>query len=119
MVGIYEGSVKVQYHPYVRPQESGNKTDIRWAQVYDGKKTGILIASTEDMLDVSALPYSWEQLYFSSEKGQEHSCLLKEGDYTYLDIDLVQAGVAGIHSWGSLVLEKYRMPIKDSNTVIL
>lgn len=115
MVGIYEGSVKDQYHPYVRPQESGNKTDVRWAEVSNGRNKGIKISFTDNLLNVSALPYSWEQLYPSATKSQQHSRLLEEGPSTYLNIDLRQMGVAGINSWGSLALEKYRMPFKDYN----
>ncbi|WP_423819291.1 glycoside hydrolase family 2 TIM barrel-domain containing protein [Salinimicrobium sp. TIG7-5_MAKvit] len=113
MVGIYKGSVEEQYHPYIRPQESGNKTDVRWAEISNGRNTGIKVSFTEDLLNVSALPYSKEQLYPSSEKGQENSRLLKKGEHTYLDIDLRQMGVAGINSWGSLALEKYRMPFQN------
>ncbi|UZH56732.1 DUF4981 domain-containing protein [Salinimicrobium tongyeongense] len=113
MVGIYKGRVEEQYHPYVRPQESGNKTDVRWAEISNGRNTGIKVSYTEVLLNVSALPYTKEQLYPSSEKGQEHSRLLKKGEHTYLDIDLRQMGVAGINSWGSLALEKYRMPFQN------
>lgn len=113
MVGRYQGSVEEQYHPYVRPQESGNKTDVRWAEISNGRNSGIKVLFTGELLDVSALPYSWEQLYPSSEKDQEHSGLLKQGEYTYLDIDLQQMGIAGINSWGTLPLEKYRMPFQD------
>ncbi|MCM4157027.1 glycoside hydrolase family 2 TIM barrel-domain containing protein [Gramella sp. AN32] len=115
MVGIYEGAIKDQYHPYVRPQESGNKTDVRWAEVSNGRKNGIKIMFIDELLNVSALPYSWEQLYPSAQKGQEHSRLLKDGPNTYLNIDLKQMGVAGVNSWGTLPLEKYRMPFQDYN----
>ncbi|UJH92952.1 beta-galactosidase small subunit [Antarcticibacterium sp. 1MA-6-2] len=107
MVGIYEGSVKEQYHPYVRPQESGNKTDVRWAQISNGKSVGFRINYVDDLLNVSVLPYSQEQLYPASEKGQEHSRLLEEDKVNHLNVDLKQMGVAGINSWGSLPLEEY------------
>lgn len=107
MTGIYQGTVKEQYHPYVRPQESGNKTDVRWAQVTNSKGQGIKVLYADSLLNVKALPYSWQQLYPSSEKGQEHSELLEPGPYTYFDVDLLQMGVAGIDSWYSLPLEQY------------
>ena len=113
MVGIYEGLVEDQYHPYVRPQESGNKTDVRWAKVSSARNTGVRIDYIDKLLNVSALPYSSEKLYPSSNKGQEHSRLLEKDDVIHLDIDLKQMGVAGINSWGSLALEKYRIPFKD------
>lgn len=113
MVGIYESTVKEQYHPYIRPQESGNKTQVRWARISDGKRSGFEIRFTDKLLNVSALPFSLEQLYPSSEKSQEHSRLLKEDDVVHLNVDLKQMGVAGINSWGSLPLEKYRVPFED------
>ncbi|WP_289023945.1 glycoside hydrolase family 2 TIM barrel-domain containing protein [uncultured Salegentibacter sp.] len=113
MVGVYEGLVEDQYHPYVRPQESGNKTDVRWAKVSNGRSIGVRIDFVDKLLNVSALPYSLEQLYPSSEKDQEHSALLEKDDVVHLDIDLMQMGVAGINSWGSLALEQYRVPFQD------
>lgn len=112
-VGIYSGSVKEQYHPYVRPQESGNKTDVRWATVTNKKGKGIRIDYQNNLLNVSALPYSWQQLYPSPEKGQEHSELLEEDNVTHLKVDDRQMGVAGIDSWYSLPLEKYRVPFQN------
>lgn len=113
MVGIYEGAVEDQYYPYVRPQESGNKTDVRWAKVSDGRKNGIKVSFVDSLLNVSALPYSWEHLYPASEKGQEHSLQLVADEVTHFDVDLKQMGVAGINSWGTLPLEKYRVPYQD------
>ena len=114
MVGIYEGLVKDQYHPYVRPQESGNKTDVRWATFSNAKKTkGIKVRFENTLLSVGALPYTWDQLYPSSEKRQENSGLLKADGNTYVHIDHKQMGVAGIDSWYSLPLEEYRVPFQD------
>jgi len=113
MVGIYEGKVEDQYHPYIRPQESGNKTDVRWAEVTNGKKTGIKIVSVSDLLNVSVLPYDWEQLYPSSEKSQENSGLLESDDVIHLNIDHRQMGVGGINSWGTMPLDKYLLPYQD------
>lgn len=113
MAGIYKGAVKDQYHPYIRPQESGNKTNVRWAKVTNGKNRGIKIDFVDSLLNISALPYSWEQLYPSPDKSQQHSRLLEPGNATYLDIDLKQMGVAGVNSWGTLPLEEYRLPYQD------
>ncbi|GET45822.1 glycoside hydrolase family 2 TIM barrel-domain containing protein [Capnocytophaga felis] len=112
-VGLYKGSVKEQYHPYVRPQESGNKTDVRWASVTNKKGKGFRIDYQGELLNVSALPYRWEQLYPSSQKGQEHSELLEEDKSNHLRIDHKQMGVGGIDSWHALPLHKYRLPFKD------
>ena len=98
----------------MRPQESGNKTDVRWVKITDGKN-GIRIIATDKLIDFSLLPYKLKDLYPESEKGQEHSSLLVEDDANHLDFDLQLMGVAGINSWGTLPLEKYRMEFKDYN----
>lgn len=112
-VGIYTSSVQKQYHPYVRPQESGNKTDVRWAELTNKRGRGIRIDFQKQLLNISVLPYAWWQLYPSSEKGQEHSELLVSDKYNHLRVDLKQMGVGGIDSWHSLPLEKYRIPYKN------
>lgn len=113
MVGIYEGRVEDQYHPYIRPQESGNKTDVRWAELTNGRKKGIRVLFVDELLNISALPYSWDQLYPSPEKGQENSGLLEADRVTHLNVDYRQMGVGGINSWGTLPLDKYMLPYQD------
>jgi len=113
MVGLYNGLVKDQYYPYIRPQESGNKTDIRWAKLTRKDGSGIMIAAFDTMLNINALPYSAEQLFSGPEKQQKHSGELEPDESVHLDIDLQQMGVGGINSWGELPLEKYRLPFKD------
>ncbi|WP_200976002.1 glycoside hydrolase family 2 TIM barrel-domain containing protein [Echinicola sp. 20G] len=112
-VGLYEGSVMEQYHPYVRPQESGNKTDVRWATVRKEGKEGVRILAVDHLLNVSALPYGIDQLYPGKEKQNIHSGELEPNGFTNLHVDLIQTGVAGINSWGSIALEEYRVPFAD------
>jgi beta-galactosidase len=112
-VGLYSGVIKDQYYPYIRPQESGNKTDVRWAKMTRKDGSGFLIAVTDSLLSINALPYSAEQLYSGPEKKQLHSGELVPDKNIHLDIDLQQMGVGGINSWGSWPLEKYRLPYKD------
>lgn len=113
LVGTYEGAIKDQYHPYVRPQESGNKTDVRWARLKRGDGSGFEIQFVDTYLNVEALPYSPDQLYPGEAKRQTHSLELKPDEFVHLDIDYQQMGVAGIDSWWSLPLEKYRLPYQD------
>ena len=63
MVGLYEGAIVNQYYPYVRPQENGNKTDVRWAKLSKKKGVNIAIYSTGSLLNINALPYSPAQLF--------------------------------------------------------
>jgi beta-galactosidase len=112
-VGLYNGLIKDQYYPYIRPQESGNKTDVRWAKLTRKDGSGLMIVSLDTLLNINAIPYSAEQLFSGPEKQQKHSGELEPDKNVHLDIDLEQMGVGGINSWGSWPLEKYRLPYKD------
>src|SRR6266487_4581582 len=112
-VGDYSGAIADQYYPYIRPQESGNKTDVRWAKLTRQDGSGITIAGTDTLLNIEALPYSPEELFPGMEKDQTHSEELVPDNYIHLDVDLQQMGVGGINSWGALPLEKYRMPYQN------
>ncbi|MDP4290046.1 MAG: glycoside hydrolase family 2 TIM barrel-domain containing protein, partial [Bacteroidota bacterium] len=111
-VGIYSDAIRNLYHPYVRPQESGNHTDVRWAKLMRKDGSGVMIGANETLLNVNALPYSPSQLDAGDvrEAVQTHSELLKFDSNIHLDVDLLQAGVGGIDSWGSPALTKYRVP---------
>lgn len=113
MVGRYKGAIKDQYYPYVRPQESGNKTDVRWAKITRNDGSGIMIAATDTLLNINALPYSVDQLWSGPEKQQMHSGELEPDKFIHLNADLEQMGLGGIDSWGAWPLEKYRLPYKD------
>ena len=106
LVGLYEGSIESQAHPYVRPQETGNKTEVRWAKLMK-KGVTLTIYSTDKLLNVNVLPYSPEQLFPGIEKGQTHSGELTLSKNTHLDIDLQQLGLGGDNSWGNLPMEQY------------
>jgi beta-galactosidase len=113
-LGVYSSSVDEQYFPYIRPQESGNKTGVRWLTLVDKKGRGIKITGNIP-LEMSALPYSLEDLDPEQERNQYHSGELTKRDEIYLNIDFRQMGVAGIDSWGSLPLEQYRIKYESYN----
>ncbi len=112
-VGDYKGAIKDQYFPYIRPQESGNKTDIRWAKITRKDGTGFMVVATDTLLNINVLPYAPNELYPGFQKMQTHSGELEYDKNIHLDIDLQQMGVGGINSWGELPLEKYRLPYAD------
>ncbi|MBD0296015.1 MAG: DUF4981 domain-containing protein, partial [Flavisolibacter sp.] len=111
-VGIYKQSVQEQFYPYIRPQETGNKTDIRWFRIMNGAGNGILIQS-DSLLSMSALHYLDSDLDDGDEKHQRNAGELKPRKLAQLHIDAAQMGVGGINSWGTLPLEKYRLPYKN------
>jgi len=111
-VGLYRQSVKSQFYPYVRPQENGNHTDIRWFKIFGSKGEGLHIESNS-LLSMSALHYFDVDLDDGEAKDQRHSGELVPRKQTQLHIDLKQMGVGGINSWGTWPLEQYQL--KDKN----
>ncbi len=112
LVGLYNGDVKGQYFPYARPQESGNKSDVRWVTMTNKKGKGIRIES-DKVFCFSALPYSLDDLDPEADKKQYHSGELVAKDKIFMHVDLLQSGVQGIDSWGSQPLEQYRIPFAN------
>ncbi|MEO6949530.1 MAG: glycoside hydrolase family 2 TIM barrel-domain containing protein [Ginsengibacter sp.] len=111
-VGLYKMSVGDQFFPYIRPQETGNKTDVRWVKLTDKKGTGLWLGG-DTVLNISARHYLDEDLDDGLQKHNRHSAELRERDLTTLNIDLQQTGVGGINSWGSLPLKQYRLEYKN------
>ncbi|MHC4759223.1 MAG: beta-galactosidase small subunit family protein, partial [Planctomycetota bacterium] len=106
-VGIYSAAVKEQTHLYVRPQENGNKTDVRWAALTNKEGKGLLVAG-EQVLNLSAWDYTMDDL----EKA-EHIHELPRGRIITLNIDYQQMGVGGDDSWGARTHQEYILPAKE------
>ncbi len=111
-VGLYAQTVSEQFYPYVRPQETGNKTDIRWWQLSDPDGRGVKITS-DVLFNASALHYTTDDLDDGDKKHQRHSGELIERKLTTLNIDLMQMGLGCIDSWGSWPLKQYQMEYRD------
>ena len=111
-VGIYKQSVSHQFYPYIRPQETGNKTGIRWFKIMNANGKGLLIQS-DSFLSMSALHFFDNDLESGDWKQQMHSGELKPRKQTRLHVDYLQMGLGGIDSWGNWSLEKYRLNYKD------
>lgn len=112
-ISLYKQQVKEQYFPYARPQESGNKTEVRWLNITDRKGTGISIKMADSLLSFSALPYSLDDLDPEQDKKQYHSSELVSKDKIYMHVDLQQTGLQGIDSWGTMPLKQYRIPFTN------
>ena len=111
-LGRYRQSVDSQFYPYVRPQENGNKTDLRWWRVLNVGGSGLEIKA-ETPFSASALHYTVESLDEGTKKIQRHSNEVEQADLTNVLIDKAQMGLGCIDSWGALPLEKYRLPYQD------
>jgi beta-galactosidase len=108
-IGIYTQTVDEQFYPYIRPQETGTKTDIRWWSQTTVGGRGLRFTG-EAPFSASALHYSIASLDDGLEKDQRHSELIPQADYTNFCIDKVQMGLGCIDSWGSIALANYRVP---------
>jgi len=106
-VGRYQVPVEEQIHRYIRPQENGNKTDVRWVAL-TGKDGNGLLAVGMPLLYVSAWPYRMSDL----EKGKHIHEPQNRGIIT-LNLDYKQMGVGGDNSWGALPHPEYRLPPKE------
>ena len=97
-----------QYFPYIRPQESGTKSDMRWWKQTDGNGFGFMVKNCQPFY-ASAIHFDTEELDDGDDKEQRHSYELKKSKYTNLFLDGEHMGVGGENSWGAWPLEKYRV----------
>ncbi|MDR0954651.1 MAG: DUF4981 domain-containing protein [Rikenellaceae bacterium] len=128
-VGRYTSTAEAQYYPYVRPQENGHKTDVRWLALTDTSGKGLLV-SAEETLEFNALRNSVEdfdsqeadrpyQLYYYSQqdpnqlenrvKKQTHINDIRPRNYVELCLDQAMMGLAGDDSWGARPYEPYTL----------
>ena len=133
-LGVYEAKVADEYFPYVRPQESGNHTDVRWFRVLDAEGKGLefyagapieVSALNEGKglefyagapIEVSALNYLTEDLDDGPVKDKaigRHSGDLVERPLTQVHIQQRQMGLGCVNSWGAWPREEYMLPYRD------
>lgn len=112
-MGVYKSDVADQFYPYIRPQESGNKTDVRWATLTDAEGHGVKVLGAQP-LNVTAINVDTETIDPGLSKGQRHTNdVYPDRDYVYLNIDLMQRGLGGDDSWGRLAHEPYLLKAKN------
>ena len=111
-LGLYRQSVDEQFYSYIRPQETGTKTDIRWWKQLNSAGRGLQIVA-EAPFSASALHYTIESLDDGWDKGQSHSPEVKQADLTNLCIDKAQMGLGCVNSWGAWPLKQYQLPYGD------
>ncbi|MFI6207821.1 glycoside hydrolase family 2 TIM barrel-domain containing protein [Streptomyces sp. NPDC051041] len=103
-VGRYSGTVSGQWTPYIRPQENGNKTDVRWAALTDRDGVGLLV-SGEPLLEVNASHFTPEDL----SAGARHDYQLTPREEVVLRLNHRQTGVGGDNSWGAHTHDEYKL----------
>jgi beta-galactosidase len=109
--GKYSSTVSNLYTPYVRPQENGHRSNVKWIMVSDGKQSGIYFEGNPDM-GFSALPYTYDELKGFVQSGK-HGNLVHPSGNTELTLDYKQSGVGGDDSWGSWPMAKYQIPARN------
>ncbi|MFK7824119.1 MAG: glycoside hydrolase family 2 TIM barrel-domain containing protein [Oligoflexales bacterium] len=102
-IAVYKKDLFEQTHEYIRPQENGNKLELRWLGILDEKGKGLIIQA-DNYFQASAQPYSIEQLENASYYHE-----LSKWEHIHVNLDGKQMGVGGIHSWGTLPLVPYRV----------
>ena len=111
-IGIYTLTADEQFYPYIRPQETGTKSDIRWWQQTGADHYGFKVVADKPFY-ASALHYDLDALDEGEEKHQRHSAQLVPSPCTWLYLDGEHAGVGGVNSWGmdGYALPQYRVPV--------
>lgn len=112
-IGLYQATVWEQYHPYVRSQESGNKSDVRWIALQNSTGDGLLITGDEP-LNVSAWNFLLEDIdYVPFNTERRHGGSVQPKDFVWLNIDYMQMGVGGDNSWGAQTHPEYTITPKE------
>jgi beta-galactosidase len=107
-IGIYRSSVAEQTFDYIRPQENGNKTDVRWLTLTNNQGVGIQIKGLQP-LSVKAAHNPASDLDFGTTKKNSHPSDVTPRKNIFLNVDYLQRGVGGDDSWGRLPHEPYRL----------
>ncbi|MDL2244674.1 DUF4981 domain-containing protein [Parabacteroides sp. OttesenSCG-928-J18] len=120
-IDLYKASVWEQYHPYVRAQETGNKTDVRWVALQNRDGDGLLIKAVGEPLNVSAWNFHQQDLlYIPSTVKNVHGGSIRKQPLVWLNIDHQQMGVGGDNTWGAKTHPEYTItPVEQSYEFIL
>jgi beta-galactosidase len=110
-IGVYSSTVWEQYHPYVRPQENGNKTDVRWLIIHNKENKGLMFIG-DSLINVTAHNFDKNLLERDYEFSPKHGNEIKKGEIISLNIDHQQMGVGGDNTWGARTHSKYTLPPK-------
>ena len=111
-LGVYESTARENLSGYLNPQECGNRTDVRWLEVTDGKQEGLRFRMEEELFECSVLPYSAYEL-----ENATHIEELPGINYSWVRILAKQMGIGGDDSWGAPVHEPYLIPSEEPLTL--
>ena len=103
-IAVYASRVAELVYPYIRPQDTGNRADVRWVSLTNASGVGLLIRA-EDVLNFAAWPFDMSDL-----EAAKHSCDLPVRDHITVNVDYQLHGVGGDDSWGALTHPEYTLP---------
>jgi beta-galactosidase len=107
-VSVYSGKVTDQYHPYIRPQENGYKTDVRWVALTNNEGIGLLAVGMP-LICTSASHFLADDYEYGPEKDQRHPTDMRKRDLVTFNVDYKQMGVGGDNSWGAKPHDEYML----------
>lgn len=111
-VGAYGGKVADQHVSYIRPQENGNKCDVRWMRLIDKLGNGLYFSSDE-LFEFTVQHYRPEDIAQENRSSGLHSIDVPKRNMIGINLDLFQMGVGGNNSWGARPIEQYQYPAKE------
>ncbi len=111
-LGVYTSNAQDNFTKYLNPQECGNRTGVRYVNVYDENGTGLAFTATENPFEMSVLPYSAHEIDNALHREE-----LPEPSYTWVRIAAKQMGVGGDDSWGAPVHQEFKIPAEQPMTL--
>ena len=109
-LGIFESNVFDEIEPYLRPQESGNHCGVRWFEVLDDRGRGLKFFTKDKTFEAQAVPFNLHEIEIA-----RHQEELPKQSYTFVKISSGVCGAGGDDSWGSPVLEEYKIHNEDKH----
>lgn len=110
-IAVYSSTVWEQYHPYVRSQENGNKTDVRWLILHNKDNKGLMFIG-DSLLNATAHHFDKRLLDRTEDVAKKHGNEIHKEDIISLNIDYQQMGVGGDNTWGARTHNQYTLPSK-------
>jgi beta-galactosidase len=111
-LGVYTSNAQDNFTKYLNPQECGNRTGVRYVNVYDENSTGLSFTANKQHFEMSVLPYSAYELDNAMHREE-----LPEPTYTWVRIAAKQMGVGGDDSWGAPVHQEFKINSENSITL--
>ena len=113
-LGVYTSNAQDNFTKYLNPQECGNRTGVRYVNVYEENGTGLAFTATENPFEMSVLPYSAYELDNALHREE-----LPDPSYTWVRIAAKQMGVGGDDSWGAPIHKEFKINSEEAMTLEL